>query len=79
MEAVWTPIRYALITIGFVGLLKEKKYFLATMLFSFILYFAAITGPEGGSRLRLMFEPVLIIMTALGISKLLSYKSRKNM
>ena len=77
IEALLTPVKYFFVTIGFIRSIKENQYLTALILSSFIFYFAMITGPEGCSRLRLMFEPALIIITAYGIAYLFIYYEKK--
>lgn len=66
LEAFWTLFRFALCLLGFCYLLLKKRYNLFFLFLSFIFYFALISGHDGCARFRMMFEFVLIILSALG-------------
>jgi len=66
LEAIWTILRYILCFIALMFLLIRKKWSLLFLLAGYIFYFSMITGHDGCARFRMMFEPVLIILSALG-------------
>lgn len=70
IEAWWLIMQYFLVILGFFALLCKKQYSLCFLFGSYISYFSFITGHDGCGRYRLMFEPILILLAAIGIAYL---------
>jgi len=70
LEAIWTLIRYILVLVALIYMLFRKQYVWLFLLLSYLFYFSIITGFDGCSRYRMMFEFVLIILSASGIYNL---------
>ncbi len=66
-EAIWLLLQYLFVIIALIYLFLQKKYALLSFFCSYIGYFSFITGHDGCGRYRLMFEPILLLLTALGI------------
>lgn len=77
LELGYLIIEYFAVTIGSWALLINKKYWLLFFALSFILYFAFITGPDGSGRFRMMLEPWLLVLAALGIACLFNSKQKE--
>jgi 4-amino-4-deoxy-L-arabinose transferase-like glycosyltransferase len=77
IEACWRIMQYLLCIIAFIYLWTIKKYLLFFFFGSYIGYFSCITGHDGCGRYRLMFEPILIILSALALVILYQYIVRK--
>lgn len=77
IEACWRIIQYFLCIIAFVYLWTTKKYLFFFFFSSYIGYFSCITGHDGCGRYRLMFEPILIILSALALVTLYQCIARK--
>jgi len=78
-EAVWTVLRYFLVMLGFLFLLFCKKYRLAFFCFSFIVAFSVVTGFDGCCRYRILFEPILLILSSFSLVSLYTLlKHKKN-
>ncbi len=71
LEALWSFIRYILCFLGLYALLKRKQYFFFLLCVAFIGYFALITGHDGCARFRMMFEFLLIVLAAGGVSRII--------
>ena len=67
MEAFWTILRYILCLIALLFLFYKRRWSELFFLTFFIFYFSMITGHDGCARFRMMFEPILILLSALGI------------
>jgi hypothetical protein len=67
-EALWAIIRYLLIILALGTLVRRKKWLLVALCGIYILYFSFITGHDGCARFRMMFEFLLIILAAGGVS-----------
>lgn len=65
LEFFYTILRYIFILIALWALRNKPKILYFFILY--ILYFSIITGHDGCARFRMMFEPVLIILTAFGL------------
>ncbi len=70
VEAIWSILRYILCLIGVLFLFIKKRWSELFLFCSFILYFSMITGHDGCARFRMMFEPVLIILSVVGLGYL---------
>jgi len=66
-EALWSIIRWMLVIIAFFFLFKNKQYLICWLFGSFIAQSAFVTGMDGCCRYRIMFEPLLIILAAVGM------------
>jgi 4-amino-4-deoxy-L-arabinose transferase-like glycosyltransferase len=66
-EAIWTILRYIFCFFALLTIFYLRRYTLLYFINSYIFYFSIITGHDGCSRFRMMFEFVLIILTAFGI------------
>lgn len=73
-EALWTIIRYLLILIACLYLVTHQQYAEFIFFIMYMGYFTAITGHDGCARYRMMIEPLLIILTAAGISSIITKK-----
>lgn len=67
-EVFYLIVQYFFAFIGALYLLAKQKIWLFVFALSFIIYFALITGPDGSGRFRMMFEPWLLVLAALGLS-----------
>ncbi len=65
-EAFWTLFRYLLVLFGLGFLFVKKDFKTLFFLLFYIFYFSMITGHDGCARFRMMFEPVLIMLSAQG-------------
>lgn len=75
-EAIWSLIRYILALLALIALLYHRRY--ATVLF-FIVFIACgvlITGTDGCCRYRIVVEPMLMMLAALGSVVLCDYFCR---
>ncbi|MFA5074612.1 MAG: glycosyltransferase family 39 protein [Candidatus Babeliales bacterium] len=70
-ESIWTIIRYIFCFFALLFLFIKKKWAILLFLLIYIFYFSMITGHDGCARFRMMFEPVLIILTAYGLTMVL--------
>lgn len=79
-ETLWLLIEYLLSIIVLLYLFNQKKYELLLFFCSYISYFSFVTGHDGCGRYRLMFEPILLLLTAFGITLCYAYfvKQQKN-
>lgn len=76
-ESIWSIIRLPLIAVGLIWLLYAQPL-LALLFITFSCYCTLITGHDGCGRYRMMFEPILIILAAIGIYLMYTYlRSRK--
>lgn len=66
-EFFWSLIRYLLCFIALIFLWRQKQFLFLTFITSYIFYFSMVTGFDGGSRYRMMFEFILIILAAVGL------------
>lgn len=67
LEALYNYFRFIFIWLALFYLFLHKQYFLSIFFIVPIAYLSFITGHDGCARYRLMFEPLLIVLTALGI------------
>ncbi len=77
MESLYTLLRYFLILCAFIFLIFKKRWDILFLFIFYIFYFAMITGHDGCARFRMMFEPALIILTALGFVVMFFKKFRE--
>ncbi len=68
-EVSYGILKYIFALIALILLFIRKKWLLLLIFTSYIFYFALTTGFGGCSRYRIMFDFMLIILAALGISK----------
>jgi len=73
-ETIWNLIRYILCFIALIFMIPKRQYFIFSLFLIYILYFSFITGFDGCARYRMMFEFLLIILSAQGINLLISYE-----
>lgn len=66
IELLCMALRYLLVLLAFVFLIKKRKWFILSILGSWIVYFSCITGFDGCCRYRTMIELELTILAALG-------------
>ncbi len=71
LEALWMMVRYFFVVIALVFLFRQKKYFLVSFCVTYLGYFTLVTGHEGSCRYRMLIEPLLIVLIAIGIDTLL--------
>lgn len=67
-ETIWSLIRYMLCLIALIFMFIKRQYFIFSIFLVYIFYFSFITGFDGCSRYRMMFEFLLIILSSQGIS-----------
>jgi len=66
-EAIWNVLRYFLCLIGLLALaLRKNKLFFFTCLL-YVGYFSMITGHDGCARFRMMFEFLVVTLSAGGL------------
>lgn len=66
-ETVWSVVRWVLVIVAGVVLVRRRDYATIFWCALFILVLASMTGMDGCCRYRMTFEPILIILTAYGI------------
>ncbi|HBS48316.1 TPA: hypothetical protein DEO28_00655 [Candidatus Dependentiae bacterium] len=66
-EVIWNVLRYLFVLIALSFLFLKRKFLLFVLFSSYIFYFSIISGHAGCARFRFLFEPILIILTAVGI------------
>jgi 4-amino-4-deoxy-L-arabinose transferase-like glycosyltransferase len=76
-ESLYTLLRYFLILCALIFLMLKKRWDILFLFIFYIFYFAMITGHDGCARFRMMFEPALIILTALGFVVMFLKKFRE--
>lgn len=67
-EAFWSVVRYVLFLLALVVLFRTGKMHWLLLSLAFIGYFSLITGHDGCARFRMMFEFLLIILAAGGVT-----------
>lgn len=67
LEACWNVIRLFFVFAGLLLLYRYKRYNELILLIMYCGYFVMITGTDGCARLRMMIEPILILLAACGI------------
>jgi len=67
LEAFWTVFRYLMVLIAFILLIQMGEFWMAIIFAIVIASLSVITGFDGCCRYRIIFEPLLIILTAIGI------------
>jgi len=67
LEACWSVIRYLLCLLGFIGLIRDRRYKELYFFSTYLFYFSCITGHDGCARFRMLFEFVLVILAAYGL------------
>ena len=76
LEAFWTVLRYLLVFFAFIVLFIYKKYRVALFFFSFIFAFSVVTGFDGCCRYRILFEPMLLILSSFSLVYLYNFFRR---
>ncbi len=66
-ELFYMFIRYLLIMVALLWLFMHRRWLHVVLLGSYVGYFALITGHDGCGRFRMMFEGILVILTAVGL------------
>jgi len=77
LEVIYLIIEYIAAFVGLAYFVLKRYAWLSFFAFSFIFYFAFITGPDGSGRFRMMFEPWLLIIAALGLAFIFSKNKKK--
>lgn len=77
-EFFYSIIRYIFVLIAFAFFFLTKSWLYFYFFGSYILYFSFITGHDGCGRFRMMFEPMLIILTAVGLVVVYLWLYKKN-
>lgn len=77
METIWSILRWLLILLAIITLTRQHCYFILFFFGSFIFMCAFATGIDGCCRYRLTFEPLLVIVTALGLLILYEWMMKK--
>lgn len=67
LEFIFSILKYLFALLALIWLFVRKKWFLLFFFMSYIFYFSLVTGFDGCARYRIMFEFVLLLLTALGI------------
>ena len=65
-ELLYLLAEYLMMAVGLLVLAIKRQYWLFIFALSFIVYFAFVTGPDGSGRFRMMMEPWLLVLAALG-------------
>ena len=68
-ECIWGLLRLILAFIGFIFLYKKDRFY-ALFLLSICIAFSLPTGIDGCCRYRIVFEPVLLLFSAIGLLKI---------
>jgi hypothetical protein len=76
-ELCYLIVEYSMVGCAIIGLLHRRYYWLLFFAITFVWYFAFITGPDGSGRFRMMMEPWLLVLAALGIAFLVARAHRK--
>ena len=76
-ELIYLIVEYVSAGIGSLWLLAQRKIWLFFFAISFVLYGLLITGPDGSGRFRMMIEPWLLVLTALGLTLLIVKNKKK--
>ena len=80
VEVFWSVFRIIPMFVSFVGLIRSKKFYIATLIVSWCGYFLLTTGFDGGARYRTSLEPLFIALSARGIFVLWTvFKRRKKL
>ncbi|MFC1894700.1 ArnT family glycosyltransferase [Candidatus Dependentiae bacterium] len=74
LEFIYSFLRYIFCLIAILFLIFKKKWNWISFFILYIFYFSFITGHDGCARFRMMFESVLIILTAEGIFLCFGYR-----
>lgn len=67
-ESLWALVRYFLVIMALGALVRRKEWLFVALCGVYIFYFSFITGHDGCARFRMMFEFMLIILAAGGVS-----------
>lgn len=67
-EVFMNMLRYIFALIALVVLFRQRYYFLCAFFGSYSIYQAIITGFDGCCRYRVTFEPIILILAAVGIA-----------
>lgn len=79
-EVVWSVLRYLLLLLGLIFLIKKRDFKYLFLFAFYIFYFAMITGHDGCARFRMMFEPAIIILAAQGFYMVIGlFKPKSNL
>jgi len=71
VECAWLVVRLIFIVLSLFMLCYQRRYFLMTFILLYLFYFSMITGHDGCARFRMLFEFLLIALTAAGIDTML--------
>lgn len=70
LEIIFNLLRYLFAFIALCWLFVRRRWFLFLFFTSYMFYFTLVTGFDGCARYRTMFEFVLLLLAALGITLL---------
>jgi hypothetical protein len=66
LEAVWTMVRFGLVLTSFWVFAQRRAWAVAIGASMYLSYFLMITGHDGCGRYRMMVEPLLLALAAVG-------------
>lgn len=67
IEILWSMLRFILCLVGMLWVIMKRSMLEVYVMTVYLAYFSLITGHDGCSRFRMLFEWLLIILAALGI------------
>jgi hypothetical protein len=68
LEIVFNLARYLFAFIALCWLVVRRRWFLFLFFSTYMFYFTLVTGFDGCARYRTMFEFVLLLLAALGVT-----------
>ena len=76
-EGVWTVVRLFFCGIAILWFIRRRAWSLLYLFAAYLFYFSMITGHDGCARFRMLFEFVLIVLMAIGLSCCVLWLKRK--
>ncbi len=76
-EFFWNLVRWLLVLCALVLLVRRRSWCLLYLFGAYTFQCAFVTGIDGCCRYRMTFEPILIMLAAIGIYALYCYWSKK--
>ena len=76
-EGVWTVVRLFFCGIAILWFIRRRAWSLLYFFAAYLFYFSMITGHDGCARFRMLFEFVLIVLMAIGLSCCVLWLKRK--
>jgi hypothetical protein len=77
LDALWSCVRWVLLALGALYIVSQRAWRDSAAIFLFTMYFLMVTGHDGSGRYRMMVEPLLVVLTAVGVHVLvLWYRQR---